>query len=363
MILLTLLALGLAPVTVKAAERQQLAGHIPRSARGLAVFGRLNPTNRLQLSISLPLRNTNELEQLLRDIYDPASPTFHHYLSAEEFAQRFGPTQEDYAAVTEFCRTNGLTITSLHPNRTIVGLSARASAVENAFHTRLNLYHHPRENRVFYAPESEPAVDLATPILHIQGLDTMNPPRAHSKRVPIDQVTRPKPNAGSGSGGLYQGNDFRRAFAPGVTLTGTNQTLALLEFDGYYPQDITAYLKAASLAAVPLHNVLVSGFNGQPGSGNGEVSLDIQVAIAMAPGLKQIIVYEAGMSASQDDILNRIATDNSAKQISSSWSWGTQSASTDQIFVQLAVQGQAFFEASGDGDAWGSRRRSGCARR
>jgi subtilase family serine protease len=107
---------------------------------------------------------------------------------------------------------------------------------------------------------------------------------------------------------------------------------------------------------VPLQNVLIDGFSGVP-TGNGgeiEVSLDIEMAISMAPALAKIIVYEGSpFNFHPNDVLNRIATDNSAKQISCSWGWtGGPQATTDQIFQQMAIQGQTFFTASGDSDAY-----------
>src|SRR5947209_18725049 len=69
---------------------------------------------------------------------------------------------------------------------------------------------------------------------------------------------------------------------------------------------------------------------------------------SMAPGLSAIIVYEG---QSGNDILNRMATDNLAKQLSASWTFGID-ATTEQIFQQFAAQGQSYFNASGDSDAY-----------
>ena len=54
------------------------------------------------------------------------------------------------------------------------------------------------------------------------------------------------------------------------------------------------------------------------------------------------------------DILNRMATDNLAKQFSCSWyvPGGAADPAADQIFQQMAAQGQSFFNASGDYDAF-----------
>src|ERR1035438_2317830 len=78
------------------------------------------------------------------------------------------------------------------------------------------------------------------------------------------------------------------------------------------------------------------------------------MAIAMAPGLSKVIVYEAGPYGIWFDVLNRMATDNLAKQLSCSWylPGGTNDPVADGIFQQMAAQGQSFFSASGDYDAY-----------
>jgi hypothetical protein len=111
----------------------------------------------------------------------------------------------------------------------------------------------------------------------------------------------------------------------------------------------------AGLPNVALTNIYIDGFDGTP-SGNGgevEVSLDIEMVISMAPGLSQVILYEAPTNGIPNDILNRIATDNKARQISCSWGWGGgPDTNADQIFQEMQVQGQSFFAASGDSDAY-----------
>jgi hypothetical protein len=160
------------------------------------------------------------------------------------------------------------------------------------------------------------------------------------------------PNAGSGPGGGYMGNDFRAAYVPGVSLNGAGQTVGLLQFDGYYSSDIAAYESLAGLPGVTLVNVPVDGGVSTPGSGNGEVSLDIEMVISMAPGISKIIVYEAPNPSPWPDLLNRMANDNLAKQISCSWGGGSADPTSEGIFKQMASQGQSFFNASGDSDAF-----------
>ena len=349
LILSTMFWLLLAAPAGRAGAAQPLTGHVPAVTAHLTPVGRLPADQVLKLAVGLPLRHSEELTNLLQRIYDPASPEFHHYLTPAQFAEAFGPTERDYQAVAAFARAQGLTVTGTHSNRLVLDVSGPVSNIERAFRVTLRTYAHPREERRFYAPDAEPAPDVATPLLHISGLDDYLRPRPMSlRKTPPRSSARTGPASGSGPAGTYLGNDFRAAYVPGVALTGAGQSVGLVEFDGYYPGDIAAYAGLAGVPAVPLKNIYLDGFDGLPGNNNDEVALDIDMAICMAPGLSSVIVYEGELA---DDILNRMASDGLANQLSASWTYSID-AETDQILEEMAAQGQSFFNAAGDGDAY-----------
>jgi hypothetical protein len=340
-----------------AADRQFLYGHVPPVVARLQPVGRLPGTNSLNLAIGLPLRNTAELEELLRQLYDPASTNFHKYLLPAEFAARFGPTEEDYQAVEDFARSHGLMVTGTYGNRVVLDLRGRVADVERAFQVNLRIYRHPFEARDFFAPDTEPSLPANLRVTSIDGLSDYSLPRPAGRRVKAPKV-RPLSFNGSGPGNQYAGNDFRNAYVPGTALTGAGQTVALLEYSDYFPVDITNYenIVGATIGTtnyVPLTNVVVGGTTPDTGN-NGEVALDIEMAIAMAPKLSRVIVYEKNTVSSS--LLNQIATDNLAKQVSSSWlvgNWSSAMATAyDTILTNMATQGQSYFQSSGDGDAY-----------
>ena len=339
--------------------KQRLHGHLPEAVARfhLQPTGRLSATQHLNLAIGLPLRNEAALDSLLQQIYDPASPNFRHYLTPEQFTERFGPTEQDYQAVIDFAKANGLTVTGRHPNRVVLDVSAPAADVERVFHVTLHTYRHPSDARDFYAPDVEPSIDLAVPILQVSGLNNYSLPHPSLTVKAVMPTSGVTPGSGSGPGSTYMGNDFRAAYAPGTSLTGSNQSVALVQFDGYDSNNIAAYISLAGLTNYPisLTNVPVNGGVSVPGDGNGEVCLDIEMVIAMAPGVSKIIVYEApNGTTAWSTILGRIADDNLAKQISCSWSGGGPDAVSEGIFKQMASQGQSFFNATGDLDAFTS---------
>jgi hypothetical protein len=331
--------------------RHVLPGHVPPAVAHLKPAAPLAETNRLRLALGLPLRHQAELTALLHDLYDPSGTKFRQFLKPAEFAARFGPTEEDYAAVSAFARSHGLRVVQTHSNRLLLDVEGSVADIKAAFHVNLNVFQHPTENRTFYAPAGEPSIEPGLPLLHVSGLDNYLLPKPNL-RV---RAATGHANAATGSGteGSFMGRDFRDAYMPGVTLDGAGQTVALVEFDTFYAKDIASYETSASLPSVPVTIVPIDGGSGPPGAGVTEVSLDIELSVSMAPGLSQILVYQApsGITSVNDDLLNQIAEDDLANQIACCWLFEID-ATSDLIFFQMAAQGQSFFAASGDFGAY-----------
>ena len=333
----------LIPLVAGAAPLRTLHGHLPVLAADARRLGEPPPAQELTLALGLPLRNRDELATMLNRLYDPASPQYRQFLTAKEFADSFGPTEAQYASVRRFAQANGFRVIGSHPNRTLLDVTASVRQVEQAFHLRMALYEHPTENRSFYAPDREPSVEADVPLLSISGLENSTLPRPAGLAGSLPG--RATPDGGSAPAGYYWGYDFRKAYAPGVSQDGSGQAVGLFELASYFTNDIRAYELSNGLPNVPVTNVLVDDYTNAPGYGGVEVSLDIEMAIAMAPGLSQVLVYEG---ATPNDVLNQMATDNLAKQLSSSWNFSPVDANTEQVYEQFAAQGQAMFQASGD---------------
>jgi subtilase family serine protease len=339
-------ALLMPSAAIEANAQQVLLGHVPHAVASSHALSKLQGTTRLNIAIGLPLRNQNELDALLLQLSDPASPEFGHYLSAEQFAVQFGPTEQEYQALIHFAHENGLVVTGTHSNRVLLDVYGEVSEIEKALHVKMMVYDHPARGR-FYAPDREPSIDFDVKVLDISGLDDFALPQPMGlNRMPLE-ANHPYVT-GSGPGGYFIGKDFRAAYAPGVSLTGSGQVVGLLEFDGFYAGDVQKNAAQAGVPAVPTQTVLLDGFNGSPGGDNIEVILDIMMASYVAPGLSKVMVYEG---STPNDILNRMATDNLAQQLSSSWGFGIN-ATTEQIFKQYIAQGQSMLQASGDSGAY-----------
>ncbi len=316
--------------------------------------GRLPETQTLQLNIALPLRNEAELDTLLGELYEPQSPSYHRFLSVEEFTAQFGPSQEDYDAVIEFAAANGLTVTGTAPNRMIVDVAGPVAYIERAFHVTMGVYQHPTEDRTFYAPNREPTTDLPFPLWHITGLDNFSIPRPASL---TRDLTVKGGTTGSGPGGYFIGSDMRAAYYGGTgstALTGSGQSVGLVEFAGYNANDVATYFSMVKqTSSVPIIGVSTDGssLSCTGGCDDTEQALDIEEAISMAPGLTQVRVYVS--DTSDVSIFNRMAHDNIAKSLSCSWGWSpADPGSDDPIFKEFVAQGQTLFVASGDSGSY-----------
>jgi len=359
---------GAAPAASAAPAFRTLIGHIPPAVAQAQPVAALDSSRTLPLALTLPLRRQAELADLLRGLADPNDARYGQFLTPQQFADRFSPTQADYDRVTAYARSVGLTIVATHPNRTVLDVAASAGQAERAFGLHLLVYQSREDGRYFYAPDSEPRIPAALggAVSGVVGLDNAAQWRPHLRVRPtpvlspfLDPYTLPLAT-GSGPGGGLTPSDIKTAYnLAGVTQTGAGQTLALFELDGYKASDITAYEANFGLPSVPLQNVLVDGYSGAAGSGAGEVTLDIELQAALAPGASKIIVYEGPNSnTGVVDTYNRIATDNLAKSISTSWGEPENSASASvrnsesAAFQQMGTQGQSIFAASGDSGAY-----------
>jgi subtilase family serine protease len=338
------------------AQQLQVLQHQVRSQvlnHQVGLYGVMPQDQQLHASIILPLRNQAALQSLLGRLYDPTSPDYRHFLSVAEFTKQFGPTEADFQAVVAFAQANGLTVTDLPANRLLVPIAGTVAQVNAALHVQMNVYVHPTEKRNFFSPDREPSLALSVPVAHIGGLDDFSLPQPMSVVRP-NGVLGASVN-GSGPGSSYLGSDMRAAYYGGTTLDGNGQAVGLVEFGGYALSDVNlTFSNAGQTYNVPVNNVLLDGATGGTSSyyGAAEQVLDIVQAIGMAPGLSQVRVY-IGQGNDDPTVLNSMASENLAKQISCSWAWLPADPTVDDAFFQeMAAQGQSFFTASGDYGAY-----------
>jgi len=328
------------------------------------LVGELPANKTMHFDVVLALRHQPELENFLQELYDPSSPSYKHYVTPQQFAERFGASQEDYDALIAFAKANGFKIIGGSLESRDVQFSAPVANVNKAFHITMGLYQHPTENRTFYSPDREPSADLPMQLWHITGLDNYSIPHPLLQRRPKSEVSQA--TTGSCPDASFCGSDMRAAYYEGTSLTGSGQNLALLELAGTDLTDLTTYYQGAKQTE-PFTPTLIStgGYTttclASGGCDDTEQTIDMTQQMGMAPGAKMLYMYVCGNAYgtgefSETDCYAAMVTDKDAPlsdQISVSWGWDPADPSTDDpYYEQMASQGQSIFVAAGDSRAW-----------
>ncbi len=357
----------------QAQPQQLLTRHVrDEVANGRAQFvGQLPATQTLRFDIVLPLRDRTGLQNYLQEIQDPTSPSYHQFLTPQEFTVRFGPSQQDWDALVAFAKSSGFEIINGNLEERDLRLTGSVANIEKAFHVTIGTYQDLTEDRTFFAVDREPTVDLPFQLWHITGLDNDSRPHplyvkksdyAKAHGLDPDKVVS-NATTGSGPSSSFLGSDMRAAYYGGTALTGTGQTIGLFEFLGTDLADLNTYYSNVGQTK-PYTPTLIStgGYSTSCTESSGcddtEQTLDMTQAMGMAPGSTMLYMYVCGNASSISDtacISAMVSTADAplSKQISCSWGWTPADPSTlDPYFEQMASQGQNFFAAAGDSSAW-----------
>jgi len=228
----------------------QLKGQtVPLLGRASFV-GAASPQQQLALSIGLHWRNQQELTSLLAELYNPHSSLYHHFLTPQQFTTEFAPTADQQRQVVDYLHSQGLSVTHIASNGLLIDATGTVAQAESAFHVTINNYQ--VGTRHFYANASAPSLpaSISSLITSIGGLDnstTLHPLSQLSvtaAHIPHRSGNKGKVQAAAGG---YGPSDLLGAY-DGATLqqagiTGSGQTVAVFELDGYQQSDITHYLQ------------------------------------------------------------------------------------------------------------------------
>src|SRR5436190_8788139 len=250
---------------------------------GLAQAVRLRPANPnriLDLTVSLALRNQPALDRFIADVSDPISRSYGRYLRPAEFTTLYGPSPAQVRRVVDHLRGNGLAVTAVSPNRTLVQVSGPVRAVNAAFGIAIWDWHDREQNRDFFGNDSQPVLpaSLAALVVGIAGLN--NHYQAHHLGA------SPRNPPGGGPVGGYTPTNLKSAYdvtpLAARRYAGAGQALGLFELDGFRPANIATYDAQYGLLTHPITVVSVDG-GAARGAGEIEVELDIEVMHAIAP--------------------------------------------------------------------------------
>ncbi len=257
-----------------------------------------------------------ELDKLIDELNDRTSPNFHHWLTANEFGQRFGVALEDIETITNWLDLHGFRVNRVYPSRILIDFSGTAGQLREAFHTEIHQLEVNGEPHI--SNMSDPRIPAAlAPV--VKGIFSLNDFKPHPMYKPAPQYTfagcpsSADPDRPTEPGTCYamtpQDNQTIYNLNPlySAGISGQGQTIVLVEdtdtytpTGGTYASDWNTYRSTFGLASAFPEGTYTQVHPGgctDPGTNgdDGEAAIDVEVASAIAPSAAiELISCESG---------------------------------------------------------------------
>jgi len=320
-----------------------------------------DPDEALPMSMTLQLRNRDELAALLTAQQSPGSPDYRHWLSPEAFADRFGPTAAAYDDLVRWLRDRGFDVVTW-PSRARVDFVGRVTQVEGAFGVHMNRYSHREREALANADAPALPAHLANMVQHVR-LNTFR------LAEPLLRVTdNGSPTNVMAPADVYTSYNVASLLAAGID--GTGQTIAVVARSDLNLSDVAAFEQRFGVrlrAPVKIFPASNPGI-GSPNSAcqgirnparlqecilgeETEVVLDTEWASALAPGATVVVdIADTDIDASLADVINHHPE---AKVITMSFGACERLDPgliqlVQPLYAQAAAQGQTMVVSSGD---------------
>jgi len=367
------LAQAASPTTVSQPidDRQTvtLSGNTRPEARPVNDRGALPAVFRLD-NMQLLLKRAPSTEAALATFidsqYDPASPNFHHWLTAAQLGETYGPAESDIAAVTTWLTAHGFTVNGIATSRMTIDFSGTAAAVNSAFHTEMHRLSAAGASHI--ANMSDPQIPAALSGV-VAGVTSLNDFRPHTNIRRRAQYTAALDGATQYAvvpADLAKIYNFNPVFSAGVT--GTGQTIVVIEDTNVYsPADwatfratfgLSKYTSGAFTQVQPTG----SASCGNPGvnGAEDEAILDAEWASAAAPSAAIELAACSNTSTVFGGLiaLQNLINGKSPPSIVSisygeceAYNGATQNLAYYTTYQQAAAEGISVFVSAGDNGA------------
>jgi subtilase family serine protease len=306
------------------------------------------PISGITIDVKLSERQQADLEQLLEDQRNPASPAYGQWLNPEEYGERFGLSLNDLNALTDWLRSQGFTVDHVSRSMNWVAFSGTAEQVERAFHPSLHTF--LVDGQTHFANTAEPSVPAAFAglIAGFQGLHDfrLKPQKLKKRNLSPDLTTS------SGAHQIAPGDvatiyDIAPLYAAGID--GTGQKLVVAGQTDIKLSDIQAFRSTFGLPPTLPEVVL---YGSDPGTSAGdleEASLDLEWTGAVARNATILYVNSTNVISSVQYAISQ----NLAPVISLSYGGceAENSMSMRSIAQQANAQGITWLASSGDSGA------------
>jgi subtilase family serine protease len=314
---------------------------------------------------------------LLEELHDLSSPQYHQWLSANEVAEKFGPSADDVAILTNWLGSHGFTVNNVYAANGIIDFTGSAGAVREAFHTEIHRLSVNGQSHIANVSDPRIPAALAPAIRGIVSLHDFRPKpalRRRTNRVPVADFDVGSTGFALVPGDLQTIYNMTPLYRRGIS--GQGQTIVVVEDSDLYSAGdwkifrstfgLDKQFPQGSLRQVhpqPSSNRNNGGACADPGANgdDGEATLDAEWASAAAPSATIVVAACANTNANPGFFiaLQNLLTGHDRPPGIISMSYGTSESymgSGSNAYIsslyQLAVfQGVSVFVSAGDSGA------------
>jgi len=115
--------------------------------------------NRMHLVLKRSDTQEAALQQLINEMHTPGSPSYHQWLTPDQFGAQFGPSDQDIATVTTWLTNHGFNVSKVNPGHQTIEISGSVAQLRNAFHTQIHRYSFNGQTR--FANATDPQIPSA----------------------------------------------------------------------------------------------------------------------------------------------------------------------------------------------------------
>ncbi|HXQ27193.1 MAG TPA: protease pro-enzyme activation domain-containing protein [Candidatus Acidoferrales bacterium] len=342
------------------------------------------PMNRMILMLGASPEQDQQLRTFLDSQQTQGSPDYHHWLTPDEFGQRFGPAPQDIQTVTAWLQQQGFSVDRVARSGRFIQFSGTSAQVETAFRTRMRHYQVNGEAHVANASDISIPAALAPVVRGVASLNNFFPkpslihgPKVRRAGNRMYEVVSPDANLKNQVGTLIHAlapadfaaiYDLNPLYTAATPLNGSGVTIAVVAVSDFNVQDVADFRTVFGLPATTTSNpnVIVNGED--PGDVSGpdeEATIDTEWSGAVAPDATIDVVISADTLISSGVDLSGlfIVDQNLAQVINVSFNaceaglggtaQGNDNSFYNALWQQAAAQGMSVFVAAGDTGAAG----------
>ena len=337
--------------------------------------------DRMHLLLKRSDAQETALRQLISDLHNPGSPSYHKWLTPDAFGKRFGPSDQDITTVENWLSGHGFSVAKVNPGKQTIEFSGSVAQFRGAFHAQIHKYEVNGETH--YANSSDPQIPAALAQV-VGGFASLNNFRLKSYVKPLGKATydpktdkaTPEWTVGSSANGynfVLAPQDFAVQYDLNPLYTanvnGSGQTIAIINESNVNIGLVNQFRSLFGLPVNPPQVIIdgndpgVDGINSPAGPNYASVEayLDVEWAGAVAPNatVDLVIASDTALEDGLDLAAEHAVYNNVAPIMSLSFGLcestlgAAGTAFYNTLWEQAAAQGITVLVSSGDNGSAG----------